>query len=742
MKTDRVRDSLSFRLGTFVCAGLLFAGLPAGAQGARPEALVEAAGTGLGIAERALVERIEQRPTSSRVRLVRFPDLRRLESGKPFRLTLAPGLTLDVEVDRLLPRGAGSFTLVGTVEGEEPGGVVLAFEKGQGAGTIQHGVDLYEVQWVGQGLHALIEIDQAAYPPDHAPAPLPSGGPALETSAGTAGTTSASTTPIPGGSPEKVTAATGTPVIRVYFNYTPAAATNYGGNMVAHINSAVEKANTAFSLSGITARLELAGYSQVSYTESNTTDQITELDRYRITNDGFMDNVHTLRNENYADMMVLFVHKPVECGRGYIGSAATHAFTTVHWSCVSNHTVAHELGHNAGGRHDTDNTNTPYAYGHGYRYASGPWRTIMAVPHSDFDSVPRIQRFSNPNVTYNGVATGDTTRHNMARVWNERAATLQGFRSIPGCAAIPDYTRAWFPFDEASGNIVNNLTPGPYGTAYNSPTPAAAVVSNGLSFDGSNDYVRVLNGTGLDFGYGDLSVSGWIKTSQNTPAHSVILEKRPTDTGSFSGYSLHVYNGKLGIQLADGAGYANYDANAPFVADGYWHHFAITVDRDQATGIRYYLDGVEVGQANPTARSGNLTSSADLLIGTRYNQTGFFQGTLDEVQLFSKVLSVYEVRAQWVATTQGVCRPQGYANLFCEDLGPEWWCQSNPVNGFGPFTWQWSYTGDGSLTPNGSTATVYQGGYCSPYVYNEVSVLVTNSFGVQWWDSQELNCNW
>lgn len=734
MKHDRVRNSLPFRIGTFVCAGLLLAGLPAGAQGARPDALVEAAGTGLGAAERALVERIEQRPTSSRVRLVRFPDLQRLESGKPFRLTLAPGLALDVEVDGLEPRGVGSFTLVGSVEGDEPGGVVLAFENGQAAGTIRHGLDLYEVQWVGRGLHALIEIDQSAYPPEHA-GPNPSGGGPMKIQAAP-GASSGS-----GGSPEKVTAASGTPVIRIYFVYTPAAVLAYGGNIASLIHSAIAHTNTAYSLSGVNAKVELAGYSQVAYTEASTSSHEADLTAFKNTNDNVIDNVHTLRNEHYADLMVMLVNKTTECGRGYVNSTAATAFSTVHVTCVSGYTVAHEIGHNAGGLHDDDPSSSPYSYGHGTYKTVEYWRTIMGVNKSLNDFTPRILRYSNPNVAYGGVATGDTSWRNVARVWNERAATLAGFRSTPPCAAIPDYTRVWYPFDETSGTIVNNLTPGLYGTAYNGPTPVPAIVSNGLSFDGSNDYVRVLNGAGLNFGYGDLSVSGWIKTTQNTAAHSVILEKRPTDVGSFSGYSVHLYNGKLGIQLADSVGYTNFDANAPFVADGYWHHFAITVDRDQATGIRYYLDGQEVGQANPTARSGNLTSSADLLIGTRYNQTGFFQGTLDELQLFGKVLSSYEVRSQWLAAGLGVCRPQGYPNLFCEDLGPEWWCQSNPVNGFGPFTWQWSYTGNGTLWPNGNTATVYQGGYCSPFSYNEISVLVTNSFGLQWWDSRELSCN-
>lgn len=105
------------------------------------------------------------------------------------------------------------------------------------------------------------------------------------------------------------------------------------------------------------------------------------------------------------------------------------------------------------------------------------------------------------------------------------------------------------------------------------------------------------------------------------------------------------------FQLADGVGnqFTNYVGNIP-IADGNWHHVAVTVDRDQPDGGRWYLDGVEVvGQRfNPTARSGSLSNSKPLVIGRRSDNPGspgFFNGQIGFVRLDKRVLSSQEIQA-------------------------------------------------------------------------------------------------
>ncbi|WP_031340962.1 M12 family metallo-peptidase, partial [Xanthomonas maliensis] len=111
-----------------------------------------------------------------------------------------------------------------------------------------------------------------------------------------------------------------------------------------------------------------------------------------------------------------------------IGSTAATAFASVYWDCATGYySFAHEIGHLQSARHDsaTDPSTTPYAYGHGYRYGNS-WRTIMAYNCSS--NCPRLNYWSNPNVSYNGVPMGNASTADNQRVLVNTKATIAGFR--------------------------------------------------------------------------------------------------------------------------------------------------------------------------------------------------------------------------------------------------------------------------------------------------------------------------
>lgn len=83
--------------------------------------------------------------------------------------------------------------------------------------------------------------------------------------------------------------------------------------------------------------------------------------------------------------------------------------------------------------------------------------------------------------------------------------------------------------------------------------------------------------------------------------------------------------------------------------------FAVSVDRDQADGIRFYRDGKEVGRANPLGRTGSLDTTADLLIGGRGSAPERVDLHLDELAVYWNALSQANVEELFQASTQGRC---------------------------------------------------------------------------------------
>jgi peptidyl-Asp metalloendopeptidase len=303
----------------------------------------------------------------------------------------------------------------------DPNNSVLIVRNGDKlTGTIRKNGELYSLQPLQSGGHALVRVDETKMPADHPAADYAKlyrqsqfNGRLLRRQI--AGTDA-------NGSIAKANA-----IIRVLVAYTPSAA-SASGDILGKINLAVAETNQGYVNSGVAITMQLAGTTAVSYTESGSFD--TDLARFRGTTDGFMDSIHTTRNSTAADVGVLIINNSSACGlASAIGSTASTAFAAVHYSCATGYySFAHEIGHLQSARHDpaADPTTTPYAYGHGYRSPTSAWRTIMAYDCTS--GCPRINYWSNPAKTYLGQAMGTTATNHNQRVLNNTAATVAAFR--------------------------------------------------------------------------------------------------------------------------------------------------------------------------------------------------------------------------------------------------------------------------------------------------------------------------
>jgi hypothetical protein len=368
-------------------------------------------------------------------------------------LNLFPDVYLLAVKDRLERESATSYTWFGRIEGVEQSQVTTVVVDGNMASNITVREKIYQVRSVADGIHTVREINQGAFP-EGAP-PIPVETPYLDKN-------DIELDFIP-----ELQADDGS-LIDVLVVYTTDAAAA-SGNIASEIQLAIAETNTSYANSGITQRLRLVHSGQVTYTESG--DFSIDLPRLRDPTDGYMDNVHTLRNTYSADVVTMLIENaPGFCGRGYRMDTAgswfeSWAFSVVKRDCATgNYSFGHELGHNMGAGHDryvVDNTDEfIFSYSYGYVNITDRWRTIMAYNTECSDSdfkCSRLQYWSNPDVSYGGapmgVAEGQPDAADNRKTLNNTALTVANFRvsSGPGFSTNDPWIRA----------VINTVEKGP-----------------------------------------------------------------------------------------------------------------------------------------------------------------------------------------------------------------------------------------------------------------------------------------
>ncbi|HEX8274521.1 MAG TPA: M12 family metallo-peptidase [Longimicrobiaceae bacterium] len=374
-------------------------------------------------AQRNLLATIRGRSSTAEVNLARIAGApgQALQKGAVVRLGLAPGLQVVAVGQNRSDRSADDFSWSGPVRGGQ-GWVQMVYADGGVTATVTVGNAQYSIEPLGDGLHAVTRIDQHGYPAEHT-ADNPTGALAealdatVKAKPGTGGTD--------GGTVG--TQAISTQNVLVVYTASAAAATSNIGSL---IQLAVDETNQSYANSGISINMVKVATAQVTYNEAGAFS--THLSRLQGTTDGYMDNVHTLRNTYGADIVVLVLNDSEACGQAAaIKATATSAFAIAHYSCITGYySFGHEIGHLQGARHDryVDSSTSPYAYGHGFIPASKSWRTIMAYGNN-CNNCTRIQYWSSPLKTYStGEVMGTVAYEDNARVLNLTAPTVAAFR--------------------------------------------------------------------------------------------------------------------------------------------------------------------------------------------------------------------------------------------------------------------------------------------------------------------------
>ncbi len=364
-------------------------------------------------------------------------------------------------------------------------------------------------------------------------------------------------------------------VVKVIVAYTAAAKNGAGGTNAINniVNNAIAAANQSYVNSGnVPMQLELVHAYEVSYIESNASEpsffdecgyeifRRTALARFQDPTDGYMDEIHELRGFYGGDVAVLITDPIVgDCGQAFtIEAAHNEVFSYVAYNCanaVNKWSLAHEIGHLQGARHDLDNCNIPYSYGHGYTPSGQTWTTMMGVKEGN----TRIQYWSNPNVLYQGVPTGTTTTNNNARVLEETASTVAEF------------------VKEISGTISGTLSGIYLFTGNTTASSNLTIASSAQIFFKGNVILTINNGVTLTinpgaklkFGSGATVVVNGGLQAIGTSVNKIIFDRVFGATGKWGGIRIEnstagssleyctIRNGTYGVRLNNTSGNVN-----------------------------------------------------------------------------------------------------------------------------------------------------------------------------------------
>jgi peptidyl-Asp metalloendopeptidase len=351
-----------------------------------------------------------------------------LLTGNPAGLTVTlPGKPdLIVERETHQRRGPRSMVWRGRSLLDRRSTATLTLYEGLLYGRIESANDIYAVRPGANGRAVIEKINSESFDPEwghdaathgHEKVPPASGGDSGQQGASSAPASSA---------------ADGTTQIVLMSVYTPQARAAAGGTtqIQAQIQAAVDQANTAFTNSNMIARFYLAHSEEVTYNDSGN----IETDLNWVTSNA---TVASLRNTFSADMVSLITSNGGGyCGIGWVqrhpgSSFAGYAFQVTARNCLSNSTLAHEHGHNMGMEHDPASAGVspsgasyPWSFGH---YVNGAFRTVMSYDVCTI-SCPRVLNFSNPEILYNGIATGIANQRDNAYTGDLTAPIVANFR--------------------------------------------------------------------------------------------------------------------------------------------------------------------------------------------------------------------------------------------------------------------------------------------------------------------------
>jgi len=179
-----------------------------------------------------------------------------------------------------------------------------------------------------------------------------------------------------------------------------------------------------------------------------------------------------------------------------------------------------------------------------------------------------------------------------------------------------------------------------------------AMNGGGLRFDGTDDLVEISSFSGI-YGTRPRTVAAWIKLAEKPMDNQTILVWGPQEPGRY--WQLEVdANRKFRFSCGGGSAVAS----GKLIGDTQWHHIAavldpIVPDDPHVSDMRLYVDAQPQTILELTEHQIDTADIGNLRMGASHdpNVPRYFNGILDDIQLFDAPLTPANIRQIFISET-------------------------------------------------------------------------------------------
>ena len=249
---------------------------------------------------------------------------------------------------------------------------------------------------------------------------------------------------------------------------------------------------------------------------------------------------------------------------------------------------------------------------------------------------------------------------NRIRGTDAERLALGGVPSLTDSGISKSNCKAYYNFEQTSGDLTNiattsngysnGLGSGADGTNGGETTGQTGKVGYAWSFDNSNDYVDTNISTVIMDTPNTFSVSMWIKPNSSSNWSDVLIAQNKGTTDQGMVLWLNSLKPTLYLEGASGGSTVGQYSSGNAISSGVWNHVVVTVvgqssRASDATGINMYLNGTSqtISTSGSNGTVGTIGVNADIFIASKHGITGFFDGLIDELSIWDRVLTSTEV---------------------------------------------------------------------------------------------------